>query len=156
MVLEELKTALKIEDDPSDPNSISELTKDGNHMITPIDDKQKQINVNAFLKMKEQFQVEELEKEQYNLEVPQYLLCKLAGDMMIEPVTIQSGHTYEKTEIVRHFKVNGSYDPKTRQEVNPRVLILNKPIKQACQDFLEKHPWAFERVNGETIDIIQM
>lgn len=50
---------------------------------------------------------------------------------MDEPVLLQSGFTYEKSEIVKHFEKNGNFDPMTREEVDPKVLILNKQIRQA-------------------------
>lgn len=71
---------------------------------------------------------------------------------MDEPVLLESGFTYEKSEILKHFQTNGNFDPMTREEVNPSVLILNKQIRQATQDFLMHSPWAFERVYGETLD----
>lgn len=75
---------------------------------------------------------------------------------MDEPVILQSGFTYEKAEISKHFEKNGNFDPMTREEVDPNVLILNKQIKQATQDFLMQNPWAFERIYGETLDQISM
>lgn len=38
---------------------------------------------------------------------------------MDEPVILESGFTYEKTEIIKHFQKNGNFDPMTREEVNP-------------------------------------
>ena len=38
-----------------------------------------------------------------NLKVPDQLLCSIMGDLMIDPVTIESGRTYERTSIERHF-----------------------------------------------------
>jgi len=58
-------------------------------------------------------------------------MCRITDELMDEPVVLESGFTYEKEQIQRHFKVNGSFDPLTREEVNPNVLILNKNIKQA-------------------------
>ena len=75
---------------------------------------------------------------------------------MEEPVILESGFTYEKEKILEHFQYNGSFDPITREKVNPEVLIFNKHIKQASQDFLMKNPWAFEYVPGETLAQIQM
>ena len=63
------------------------------------------------------------------LEVPDYLLCRITDELMDEPVVLESGFTYEKDQIVRHFEYNGNTDPLTREEVNPQVLILNKNIK---------------------------
>ena len=55
---------------------------------------------------------------------------------MEEPVVIQSGHTYEKSMIEKHFSYQGGFDPVTRQEVDPSVLIPNHMLKKASQDFL--------------------
>jgi len=70
---------------------------------------------------------------------------------MEEPVILTSGFTYEKELIKRHFEVNGAFDPLTREEVNPEMLILNKNLKQATQDFLQKNPWAFEYIPGQPL-----
>lgn len=58
--------------------------------------------------------------------MPDYLLCRITDELMDEPVLLESGFTYEKAEILKHFKMNGNFDPMTREEVNPNVLILNK------------------------------
>ncbi len=57
---------------------------------------------------------------------------------MDEPVVIQSGFTYEKSAIMRHFEKNGNFDPVTREVVDPRILIPNRYIKQATEDYLER------------------
>jgi len=49
--------------------------------------------------------------------------------MMNDPVIIESGFTYEKEQIKKHFEMNGNFDPMTREEVNPTVLIINRNIK---------------------------
>ena len=90
------------------------------------------------------------------LEVPDYLLCRITDELMDEPVILQSGFTYERAEIMRHFERNGNFDPITRQEVDSEILIENKHIKHATADFLTKNPWAFERVYRETIDMVHM
>lgn len=63
------------------------------------------------------------------LEVPDYLVCRITDELMEEPVILESGFTYEKEHIIKHFQYNGNTDPMTRENVNPRVLILNKNIK---------------------------
>ena len=75
---------------------------------------------------------------------------------MDEPVVLESGFTYEKAEIIKHFDRNGNFDPITREKVDTSVLIENKHIKHATADYLVKNPWAFERVYGETIEQISM
>ena len=36
--------------------------------------------------------------------VPEHLLCLITGDLMQEPVTLESGRTYEKSKIEQYFK----------------------------------------------------
>jgi len=36
---------------------------------------------------------------------------------MHEPVILSSGFTYEKSAILKHFEVNGAFDPMTREPV---------------------------------------
>ena len=43
--------------------------------------------------------------------MPDYLLCRITDELMDEPVILESGFTYEKTEILRHFERNGNFDP---------------------------------------------
>lgn len=46
--------------------------------------------------------------------IPDFLLCRITDDFMEEPVIIQSGFTYEKKAIIKHFQINGCTDPITR------------------------------------------
>jgi STIP1 family protein 1 len=46
--------------------------------------------------------------------IPDFLLCRITDDFMEEPVIIQSGFTYEKKAILKHFQINGCTDPITR------------------------------------------
>lgn len=64
---------------------------------------------------------------------------------------LSSGFTYEKAQIIQHFKVNGNFDPLTREEVDPNLLIPNRNIKQATQEFLSSNPWAFEYIPGHSL-----
>ena len=49
----------------------------------------------------------QIEKEQiddlWDLQVPSHLLCPISCEIMTEPVTIESGRTYEKTYIMNYF-----------------------------------------------------
>ena len=45
--------------------------------------------------------------------------------------------------IVKHFNMSGAFDPVTRQQVDPNVLIPNHMLKKASQDFLTQNPWAY-------------
>jgi hypothetical protein len=37
------------------------------------------------------------------MEVPDYLLCRITDELMDEPVILESGFTYEKEQIIKHF-----------------------------------------------------
>lgn len=55
---------------------------------------------------------------------------------MNEPVLIGSGFTYEKTEILKHFQINGSFDPMNRIRVDKESLTSNYCIKHATEEFI--------------------
>lgn len=38
-----------------------------------------------------------------NLTIPEHLLCPINNTLMLEPVMLQSGKTFEKDVIVRYF-----------------------------------------------------
>jgi STIP1 family protein 1 len=99
-------------------------------------------------KVRDQFSLEEKQKKLRNLDVPDYLLCRITDELMEEPVVLDSGFTYERAQIQRHFRANGCFDPLTRQEVDPNILIENRAVKQATQDYLVRNPWAFEFIPG--------
>jgi len=90
------------------------------------------------------------------LDVPDFLKCAISDELMQDPVVIQSGHTYERDMISKHFKMNGAFDPITRQEVDPSVMIPNHMLKKASENFLTQNPWAFEHILNEDYRKIMM
>ena len=100
------------------------------------------------------------------LQIPQHLLCLITGDFMKEPVMIESGMTYEKAMIEQcfHFQEQqyeldrqeeqAAYDaekalsyikcPATSMVVRKEVMIYNKRIKLATEDFMARNPWALD------------
>ena len=67
--------------------------------------------MHIFQKVSRQLNTEKAAKQRMELEVPDYLLCRITDELMDEPVVLESGFTYEKTEILRHFERNGNFDP---------------------------------------------
>ncbi len=90
------------------------------------------------------------------LDVPDFLKCPISDELMQEPVVIQSGHTYEQEMIKKHFAMSGAFDPITRQEVDPNVLIPNHALKKASETFLSQNPWAFQHMLNEDYHTISM
>jgi STIP1 family protein 1 len=71
---------------------------------------------------------EKIEQEdKKNKKIPEYLICPIKDDLMDQPVILDpSGFTYEKNEIINHFKVNGNIDPLSREMIkNSEKLIDN-------------------------------
>lgn len=113
-----------------------------------------QQSLELYTKLEKELKASEINMRE--LDVPDYLLCRITDELMDEPVTLSSGFTYEKSQILRHFTVNGNFDPMTREEVDTSIMIPNKSLKYAIQDYLLNNPWAFERVYGETLEDIKL
>lgn len=62
---------------------------------------------------------------------------------MHDPVITPSGHTFERTSILRHIQRN-PVDPITRAPMTIRDLRPNYALKAACDEFLAKNGWAVD------------
>ena len=89
-------------------------------------------------------------------DVPDFLRCRISDEIMNDPVIIQSGFTYERKMILLHFYKNGNFDPITREEVDPMIMIGNIYLKKAADDFLVNNPWAYQYIPGEDIYSVKM
>lgn len=79
-------------------------------------------------------------------EVPEYLCCKITLDIFRDPVVTPSGVTYERAVILEHLRKVGNFDPITREPLKAEQLAPNLAIKEAVQDFLGKHGWAYKMI----------
>ena len=96
-----------------------------------------------------------------DLVVPYHLYYQMKGEMMDDPVMLESGQTYERAYIEKYFsnkrerleedKDDSDLDeatyftcPVSQQPVNPDIILPNKRVKQATEDFIEQNPWSFE------------
>lgn len=61
---------------------------------------------------------------------------------MEDPVTTDSGQTYERSAIEEHIEKNGKIDPFTRKPISG-VLYPSIALKKAIEDFIDKNPWAY-------------
>lgn len=59
-------------------------------------------------------------------------------DLFENPVTTVTGQTYEKDQIIAHFRVNGSKDPNTRQTIANKPFFQNNSIKKISEKWREK------------------
>jgi len=90
----------------------------------------------------------------FKFEVPEYMNCKLSGQLMDDPVTIQSGLTYERSALLEHLRKTGHFDPITREPISADHVYPNLNIKQSIEAFLKENPWAFEYKAHETYEDI--
>jgi hypothetical protein len=84
--------------------------------------------------------------------VPESFLCPITWTVMCDPVIFISASrprdayssvSYDRPNILEHFRVNGYFDPITRVDLGPEipVLVPNVTLRNAIQEFLESHPW---------------
>jgi leucine-rich repeat protein SHOC2 len=72
---------------------------------------------------------------------PDVLVCPITRTMFRDPVmVVDSGHTYERSAIVSHFRRNGAKDPLTRRALSSTKVMTNWAVRQIVQDWLDKHP----------------
>ncbi|KAF0720361.1 Aste57867_372 [Aphanomyces stellatus] len=77
-------------------------------------------------------------------EVPEYFLCPIGMDIMYDPVTTPNGVSYERKWIEEHI-TRSHIDPLTRESLRTGQLRPNVGLRHAIEDFLNKHPWAYEQ-----------
>lgn len=82
-------------------------------------------------------------------DIPPYLLCRLTGKLMKDPVITSVGHTYEREELLNYFKQNGAKDPYTKERIDQNKIFSNRTIKTVIDEYLEKEPWAYEFYESE-------
>ena len=69
------------------------------------------------------------------------LKCPITGTMFRDPVVVvDSGHTYERSAILSHFRRNGAKDPLTRRALSSTKVMTNWAMRNVVQDWLDKHP----------------
>ena len=72
---------------------------------------------------------------------PEELLCPITRTMFRDPVfVLESGHTYERSAILAHFRRNGAKDPFTRRALSSTKVMTNWAMRNVVQAWLDKHP----------------
>lgn len=66
---------------------------------------------------------------------------------MEDPVTTDSGQTYERSAIQENIQRNGKTDPFTRKPISGN-LYPNFALKKAIQDFIDKYNWINTAILG--------
>ena len=72
---------------------------------------------------------------------PEELMCPITRTMFRDPViVVVSGHTYERSAILEHFRRNGARDPLTNLALSSTKVMTNWVVRQFVQAWLDKHP----------------
>ena len=98
IILAQLKENLTVSEEDISTIDTDEMIDSG---TTPGDQDSRQVNLKIFLKVQKQFKKEKTHKQQiFEVEVPDYLLCRITDELMDEPVILESGFTYEREQIL--------------------------------------------------------
>jgi STIP1 family protein 1 len=82
-----------------------------------------------------------LQQQRNSIEVddaPDSLLDPISLHLFLDPVVTPSGITYERNNLLHHFKHNGPYDPLTRKRVLEDQLYPNLVIRDAVAEYIDK------------------
>ncbi|WOH13608.1 hypothetical protein DCAR_0833118 [Daucus carota subsp. sativus] len=61
--------------------------------------------------------------------------CPISLEVMVDPVTIATGHTYERGSILKWFRAGNSTCPKTGKKLMCRDLVSNLAMKQLIGEY---------------------
>ena len=68
-------------------------------------------------------------------------MCPITRTVFRDPVmVVESGHTYERSAILEHFRRNGARDPLTNCALSSAKVMTNWAMRNVVQAWLDKHP----------------
>ena len=72
------------------------------------------------------------------LSILEKYLDPLTGDLIVEPVSLSTGNTYDMSTLLNYTKANGPYDPINRKPLSIDDLLLNEDqsVKKRIEDVL--------------------
>lgn len=73
-------------------------------------------------------------------EPPSCFVCPITEEIMVNPVNLADGNSYEREAIERWFSMGKRTSPKTNSYVDVTQVTPNNNLRQAIQDWLKKNP----------------
>ena len=64
---------------------------------------------------------------------PDDLRCPISLEIMVDPVTVASGHTYDRSSITKWFRAGNSICPKTGERLKNMELVPNSVLRRLIQ-----------------------
>lgn len=65
------------------------------------------------------------------------LICPITQELMLDPVTISTGRTFERSAIETYFRFSGTRDPTTNEPLSNRHIIPNMLVETLTKQFVE-------------------
>lgn len=76
-----------------------------------------------------------------NDDLPEELTCPITRTMFRDPVmVVESGHTYERSDVLSHFERNGAKDPYTNCALRDTRVVTNWAVRKGVRAYLDSHP----------------
>ncbi|XP_022152335.1 U-box domain-containing protein 11-like isoform X2 [Momordica charantia] len=81
---------------------------------------------------------EEVEKSD-EIMIPENFLCPISFELMVDPVIISTGQTYERSNIQRWIDKGNKTCPKTQEQLQALILTPNFLMKQLISEWCQEH-----------------
>jgi hypothetical protein len=65
------------------------------------------------------------------------LICPITHELMLDPVTISTGRTFERSAIETYFRFSGTKDPTTNEPLSNRHITPNFVVQTLTKQFVE-------------------
>src|SRR5262245_7417577 len=91
-------------------------------------------------------------EEESDLDIPSGFECPITQEIMLHPMIVADGHSYEKSAIEEWFRQGKHLSPLTGEKLPHRSLIPNVNLKKAIAEFLKKRP-VLKRKEQELADL---
>ncbi|KAI4367310.1 hypothetical protein MLD38_023061 [Melastoma candidum] len=72
--------------------------------------------------------------------IPDHFRCPISLELMLDPVTISTGHTYDRSSIESWVATGNTTCPVTRSPLADFSLIPNHTLRRLIQDWCVSHP----------------
>jgi hypothetical protein len=107
----------------------------------------------------EKLDLKKMVAELESVEVPSVFICPISLDPMQDPVTLCTGQTYERSNILKWFSLGHFTCPTTMQELWDDSVTPNKTLQQLIyswfsQKYLAMKKWS-EDVQGRALEVLE-
>ncbi|GMH27983.1 hypothetical protein Nepgr_029826 [Nepenthes gracilis] len=88
--------------------------------------------------------------------IPSYFRCPLSLDLMLDPVIVASGQTFERSSIQKWLDIGSNICPQTRQNLSHTNLIPNYTIKSLISNWCEENNLKLSATSGGSYALLPL